>query len=404
MILATAMPSIRLENLRKSYPQGAGEMVATLARRLLFGRQNDAGARRPHAVDGISLSIAAGERIGLIGANGAGKSTLLQMLAGVTTPSSGTLAVDGKVTSVLTLGVGLRDESTGRKNIYLDGELQGKPREEIDALVENIIDFSELREVIDRPVRTYSTGMKARLAFSMICEIDPEILLIDEALSVGDAFFSQKATRRLRDICRRGQIALIVSHSMQSIRDICNRCIWLENGKVAMDGHPEAVTAAYVAAVRKREEEMLLRRHASRIGLRSLHQGWSVGDLRLTADGDDSARVQFYEGEAINLKSRILAEGVDGPMPRLSLKIERLDGMLFVDESRSVEPPGTELRVSIPGCLSAGTYTVDMELGSNDGTVLAGRTTVFRVVTDAPPEGGRPALYHPVSLLVTRPR
>ena len=324
------------------------------------------------------------------------------MIAGVTTPTAGAIDIDGKVTSVLTLGVGLKEEATGRDNIFIDGELQEKTREEIALVIDRIIDFSELREVIDRPVRTYSTGMKARLAFSIICEIDPEILLIDEALSVGDAFFAQKATRRIKDICKRGQIALIVSHSMPSIRDICTRCIWLRDGKVVMDGPPDTVTAAYVKAVRKQDEEELERRHASRIGGHSMREGWSVGDLQLSADHNGAHRVQFHEGQAVNVACRILFGDRTSTNPLLWLKVERLDGMVFVEEAHPVAFPGADLTISIPGNLSAATYTIDMWLQIN-GEVVARRAAVFRVVTDSPHAGGRPALHYPILLSVTQP-
>src|SRR6185503_15052818 len=154
----------------------------------------------------------------------------------------------------MTLGTVLREEATGRENIYIDAEVQGKTRTEVAPLVDRIIDFSELGTFIDLPVRTFSSGMKARLAFSMLAFIEPEILIIDEVLSVGDAGFSRKAGARMQELARAGRIVLVVSHGMRSIVDMCSRCLWLDGGRIVMDGDPRAVTAAYEQSVRAADD------------------------------------------------------------------------------------------------------------------------------------------------------
>ena len=239
------MPRIELRNMTKAYADGVGHAAPRNLPELVTWPVAAARPRIKAAVAGLTLSMEAGERVGIIGPNGAGKSTLLHMIAGIGTPSSGSVIVDGKVTSILTLGIGVREEMTGRENIYLDGELQGKTRHQVDEVIDAIVDFAELGEFIDRPVRTYSTGMKSRLSFAMISHVNPEILLIDEALSAGDAAFSVKATAKIREICARGKIVLLVSHSLGAIRDMCNRCIWMEEGAIIMDGSPGEVTRAY---------------------------------------------------------------------------------------------------------------------------------------------------------------
>ncbi len=209
-------------------------------------------------LDDISFVLTSGETIGMIGRNGAGKSTLLSILAGISKPTHGKLNICGKVTAVMTLGVGLREDLTGKENIYLDGQLQGKSYEEINAVIDEIIEFSELNEFIEKPVKTYSTGMKSRLAFSMLVGIEPEILIIDEALSAGDAFFAEKASKKIREICKKGKIVIIVSHSMAAIESMCTRCIWLERGRVCMDGVPTLVTKSYLESIQEEEQRQEL--------------------------------------------------------------------------------------------------------------------------------------------------
>ena len=248
---------VELDQVSKVFSAGSsttGDLVAAMAGNV--GQDTLAGGKV--AVDRLTLSIAEGERLGIVGRNGAGKSTLLHMIAGLSGPTSGSVRISGKVTSIMTLGVGLRDDLSGRENIYVDGEIQGKSRAETDSVIEQVIEFSELGEFIEYPVRTYSTGMKARLAFAMISHIDPEILIIDEALSVGDASFSVKATARILEICARGKIVILVSHGMQAIRDICNRCIYMKDGRIVMDGQPDAVTRAYIEEVREADEAELM--------------------------------------------------------------------------------------------------------------------------------------------------
>jgi lipopolysaccharide transport system ATP-binding protein len=275
------MPRIEIQNLTKIYPLDMAEAAKSFRQTLLGRHADPRDARGKTAVADLSLVIEAGERVGIVGPNGAGKSTFLHMVAGTAQATSGRLAVDGKVTSILTLGIGLRDQMSGRDNIYLDGELQGKTRQEVDEVIGAVIEFAELGEFIDRPVRTYSTGMKSRLAFAMISHIDPEILLIDEALSVGDAAFSAKASRRIREICAKGRIVVVVSHSLGAINDICSRCLWMDGGRIVMDGRPDEVTQAYAAAVHERDDEDLLRRFKSLVGAESLKDGCAIDSLEM---------------------------------------------------------------------------------------------------------------------------
>ncbi len=200
---------------------------------------------RFRAVDGVTAEIKKGEVVGIIGRNGAGKSTLLKMIAGVLTPTAGKICLHGNIAPMLELGAGFDHDLTARENIYLNGAILGYSRKFLDDRIENIIDFAELRDFIDQPVRTFSSGMMMRLAFSIATQVDPEILIVDEILSVGDSHFRQKSEGRMREMMSGGTTVLMVSHVLGQIRSLCDRVIWLDHGRVVMDGDAKTVCDAY---------------------------------------------------------------------------------------------------------------------------------------------------------------
>lgn len=197
------------------------------------------------ALDGVSFEVSRGEVLGIIGSNGAGKSTLLKVITGVLEPSQGRVDINGRVTAILELGLGFNPEYSGRENIYLSGLLYGMGRQEIDSKIEEIIDFSGLAEFIERPVKTYSSGMHSRLAFSIATAVEPDILIIDEALAAGDSAFVQKCMRRIRHLCSGGRTVLVVSHGTGLLAQLCQRVIWMEHGRVRMVGPAINVVQAY---------------------------------------------------------------------------------------------------------------------------------------------------------------
>ena len=197
------------------------------------------------AVDDVTLRVRRGEVVGIIGPNGAGKTTLLKMIAGLLPVEKGAIHVRGRVTALLALGVGVHPEFTGRENIYYGGLLLGMSKREIVAKTPAIIEFAELGEFIDRPFRTYSSGMRARLLFAISMSIDPDILIVDEALATGDAYFVQKCTQRIRELCRSGATVLFVSHNLSQVRMLCDRACFMAEGRVVALGHPSEVLAAY---------------------------------------------------------------------------------------------------------------------------------------------------------------
>ena len=207
------------------------------------------------ALKDISFSIEKGTSVGIIGQNGSGKSTLLKIVAGLMLPSTGEVRIQGKVSSLIELGMGFHREFSGRANVYLNSALLGMQKEEIDAKFNEIVEFSGIGEFIDRPVKTYSTGMYLRLAFSVAISVNPEILLIDEVLSVGDALFSQKCLKNLKEFQDKGTTILFVSHDLGVIKNLCKEAILMDKGRILDRGHPEDIANYYMALVQKRYAE-----------------------------------------------------------------------------------------------------------------------------------------------------
>lgn len=197
------------------------------------------------ALDGVSFSVEKGDVVGIVGKNGAGKSTLLKVVSGIQKPASGKVTLKGKVVPMLELGAGFDVDLSGRENIYLNGAVLGYSKAFLDMKYNEILEFSELGDFIEVPVRNYSSGMIARLAFSIACMINPEILIVDEVLSVGDEKFQRKSRDRMVELMSGGSTVLFVSHNIEQVKDICNKAVWLRHGKVVMTGDSKTVCNLY---------------------------------------------------------------------------------------------------------------------------------------------------------------
>lgn len=243
------MTVIRFEHVSKSYPRYQS-IVGGLKAALLRLPDTLRALRRDRivALEDVSFEIGRGEAVGLIGPNGSGKSTTLALIAGVLKPQAGCVEVRGRVCSLLELGAGFHPELTGRENIVLNGILLGLTRREVLAKMDEIVAFSELEAFLEQPLRTYSSGMLARLGFSVAAHLDPEILLIDEILAVGDLHFQAKCREKIHEFKKRQITIVVVSHSPEDIRLLCDRAIWLHTGTIAADGPPDLVVEQYVAA------------------------------------------------------------------------------------------------------------------------------------------------------------
>jgi ABC-type polysaccharide/polyol phosphate transport system ATPase subunit len=208
-------------------------------------RQSKNPVREVRALQDMTLSVGKGERLGVIGHNGAGKSTLLRLLAGIYPPTAGRLTVEGKISSLFDIALGFEGEATGWENIAYRCFLQGETPRGVRSKRDAIAEFSELGDFLAMPVRYYSAGMMVRLAFSIATAIDPEVLLVDEVLSVGDLSFQNKATARMRDMMAKAHLMVMVSHDLGSLAKLCNRVVWMDHGRPVRDGNPDEVIAAY---------------------------------------------------------------------------------------------------------------------------------------------------------------
>ena len=235
--------AIKVENLTKEFKLFY-DKPKTLKERLVFWNHKKEESRK--VLENINLDIERGETVALIGTNGSGKSTLLKLMTKIIYPTKGKLITNGKLTSLLELGAGFHPDFTGRENIYFNASIFGLTREEIEKRVDEIIEFSELGEFIDSPVRTYSSGMYMRLAFSVAINVDADILLIDEILAVGDQHFQDKCFAKLRELKESDKTIVIVTHSLGQVKKLCTRAIWIYEGKVRMDGTPNEVIDEYL--------------------------------------------------------------------------------------------------------------------------------------------------------------
>ena len=235
--------AIKVENVTKTFKLFY-DKPSTLKERLVFWNKKKADE---HVVlKDVSLNVKKGETVALIGVNGSGKSTLLKLMTKIIYPTKGKITTYGKLTSLLELGAGFHPDFTGRENIYFNASIFGLTRKEIDDRLNTIIEFSELGEFIDSPVRTYSSGMYMRLAFSVAINVDADILLIDEILAVGDQHFQDKCYRKLNELKSKGTTIVIVSHSLASVKKLCDRAVWLHEGVIREDGNCTDIVSEYI--------------------------------------------------------------------------------------------------------------------------------------------------------------
>ena len=236
--------AVSVKDLGLTYTTSIDKKPTLKARIKTVGRGKK-HTRVVRALNEINVDVHYGTVLGIIGSNGAGKSSLMRVISGIVPPTQGRVEVFGSVSTLLALGVGFNPSMTGRDNVYLGGLAAGMSRDEIDKNFDAIADFSELGEAIDAPMRTYSSGMYARLAFSVAAVVEPDILIIDEALSTGDAKFKEKSLNRIKELRTSDRALILVSHALATIEDICNEVIWLNKGKLMMRGKPSEVIAAY---------------------------------------------------------------------------------------------------------------------------------------------------------------
>ncbi|MDH0156406.1 ABC transporter ATP-binding protein [Stutzerimonas stutzeri] len=320
--------------------------------------------RRHKALDGISFSVASGETLGILGRNGAGKSTLLKILNGVLLPDSGAIQIGGRVTGLLELGTGFDPNLSGAQNIVSNGLLLGMSRQQIEERREAIISFSELGQFIDEPIRTYSSGMAMRLAFSIAIHADPEIFLIDEALSVGDGHFQQKCMRRIKEFRAKGGSIIFVSHDLNAVKMICDRAIVLSEGRVVADAPPEDAVNLYNQLLAGDDDE-----YADRL---ASTEGYGTGDAifeDISLMGEGSGTSILASGDTANLDLNVLAvENIEDLAIGLMIR-DRFGQDLFGTNSHYLGVPirmrageRKRFRYHFPMRLAPGKYTLTLAL------------------------------------------
>ncbi|MCM2459273.1 ABC transporter ATP-binding protein [Pseudomonas sp. CG7] len=297
------MGHLRVTGLGKAYKQYPNRWSRLLEWLIPFSRQRH---QLHWILQGVDFEIQPGEAVGIVGVNGAGKSTLLKMITGTTQPTCGHIQLQGRVAALLELGMGFHPDFTGRQNAFMAGQLLGMQVEEIAALMPEIEGFAEIGEAIDQPVRTYSSGMQMRLAFSVATARRPDILIVDEALSVGDAYFQHKSFERIRSFRKAGTTLLIVSHDRSAIQSICDTAILLEHGRMAMRGKPEEVMDYYNAMLAQREGQVVRQEMLANGQVRTISGTGEAGIVDVQLLNNQGQSVEVAEiGQPMVLQVRV---------------------------------------------------------------------------------------------------
>jgi ABC-type polysaccharide/polyol phosphate transport system ATPase subunit len=313
--------AIELSHVSKLYRRYSARRFATLKSALL--RRSLLRDLQPDetfmALKDVSFRVAKGAAFGVIGRNGSGKSTALKLVAGITKPTSGTIRVDGRVSALIELGAGFHPEISGRENVFINGIMLGLSKREIEKRFDEIVDFAELREFIDAPVKTYSSGMYMRLGFAVAINVNPDVLLVDEVLAVGDEAFTHKCLDKFRDFRRRGKTVLLVTHSLNLVEKLCDEAVWLDGGEKHADGDSKRVVDAYLTAVDRSEERSLaagavatLSPPAPAANMYHATEGrWGSGDIeivRVTLLGQNGEpSFVFHTGDPMSIRLSVRA-------------------------------------------------------------------------------------------------
>jgi lipopolysaccharide transport system ATP-binding protein len=348
--------AIRVEGLSKQYRIGQAvqetmlrERLANMVKRAL--RRERTEEEILWALRDVSFSIDRGEVVGIVGRNGAGKSTLLKILSRITYPTTGSMDVRGRVAALLEVGTGFHDELTGRENIFLNGSILGMTRKEVERKLDAIVEFSGVSRFLDTPIKRYSSGMRLRLGFAVAAHLDPDVLIVDEVLAVGDAIFQKKCLSVMEDLRGGGRTVLFVSHNLAALENLCSRCIWIDAGKLEMDGPSYDVIQAYMSAMTGQDtvgvnlDNATGRRGTGQIRFRSLEYLSPEGEPRKVIRAGDSVTMRFhYRAES------------DVLFPSFGFRIYTEMGTLVTDTST------WHHGIDIP-MLQAGDGYLDLEIG-----------------------------------------
>lgn len=415
--IVSGAPVVSLQQVSKRFrlnPETNRSLISLLRRpfsRLPIVHRKEADWFWP--LQDISLDVRAGESVGMLGENGSGKSTMLKLIAGILEPTSGVVEVNGRIAALLELGAGFHPDLTGRENIYLNGSILGLGRKEINRYIDQIIEFAGIDEFIDVPVKVYSSGMRVRLGFSIATFVQPDVMLVDEVLAVGDEDFQRKCILAFHDFRKRGGTLILVSHSVELIRDMCRRTIWLDDGRIQADGATADVIALYMQSVYEKEQRRRVekeRRHAEQeareVAAKSggkpapkavaAHdtpsvktaaddgtERWGDGAMQLDRvrllNGSDKPTDFFYTGDSLTIEAEYSVRQPLTATPVVGFAFIRHDGIWSYGTNTEIDAISAEhmcapghthgtVVISIPALsLLPGTYTLDLALQNSDG-------------------------------------
>ena len=378
--------AIKVENLHKLYRLGLKDdkendtLVQTALSWIKAPQKNLANLRKLtsfdlntedpdilHALNDVSFEVKHGEVLGVIGRNGAGKSTLLKVLSRITEPTSGRVTINGRVASLLEVGTGFHPELTGRENIYMNGTILGMSRKEIDRKFDEIVDFSGVERFLDTPVKRYSSGMKVRLAFSVAAHLEPEILIVDEVLAVGDADFQKKCLGKMQDVSSSGKTVLFVSHQLGSVVDLCGKCLLMKNGQVQAMGLPQEIVSQYLSAGAFSVGHVDLLKWDDRTG----NGPMKISHCTLT-DAFEDVCCSFEYGETVNVK--VVVDNVKKSGFKVGISLRDELGNLVIHYTSEDSQKGNfsghgsnNVMCSFTNNLNTGSYYLTIWLGDDYG-------------------------------------
>mgnify|MGYP001051472686 CR=1 FL=1 len=377
------MYPVKAENIVKYYKKYANKhkfltLKSAIVNKSLFSdlKSNEIF----EALKGVSFKVKDGETLSIIGENGSGKSTLLKILAGISRPSSGSILTNGRISALIELGAGFHPEISGRENIFINGIILGLTKKKIQEKYNDIIHFAELEEFINSPVKTYSSGMYMRLGFSIAINVNPDILLIDEVLSVGDASFVPKCIDKINEFKRKGKTIIFVSHDLATVERISDEVIWLKDGKIEMQGYPKRVTDAYLEYIGKRDEKKAEKKHKTEEieAEKNREKRWGTKEIEISKvkmiDKNGIEKYIFEQNEPFTIEFNVNSKTEEKDFV-FGIGIFNTEGIqcygsntLIEDfKSQSIKGKG-KIKISISNInLINGTYFIDLAVHKRDG-------------------------------------
>ena len=387
------LPAIELKDVSKIYRRYGGRQFSTLKSALLqrsIVRDLQPSETFPALTD-VSFSVPKGSTYGVIGRNGSGKSTALKLVAGITKPTAGTLSVQGRISALIELGAGFHPEISGRENVFINGIMLGLTKRQIEERFDEIVDFAELREFIDAPVKTYSSGMYMRLGFAVAIHVDPDVLLVDEVLAVGDEGFTHKCLDKFAEFRRRNKTILLVTHSLGLVERFCDEAVWIDEGRVMGHGDPKRMVDAYLTAVERGEETLLATTSAKALEAASRRDDESsLHTADTPASGESDAAVAATpDGTAAEPELQNMFEATEGRWGSREIEITNVAMLDKSGDASHVFHSGESMsvRVTVVAHESIADFVFGIGLFNADGVCCYGTNTYLEEMTPVAIDG-----------------